>query len=399
MRKIISAVMALVMLATVLPAIPVFAEESGAEKPAYSQPESPSVTYNMNVDWKFTKASGGPYLAAASESVEKDGKRFYEVDYDDSEWEDVSVPHPINAEDTFDGNAYDSGEASLYRGFMFYRKHVIIPASDEGKKMFLEFEAVRQSVYLYVNGEIVGFYEAGVAPIGFDITDYVKPGEDNVIAVATDNLASRGNNNDTRETKPGSEPGAADGYGYQWNTQDFNEVQGGITGNVNLYAKGKIYQTLPLYNNLKTTGNYIYGSDFDIDNASATINVKAEIRNETDADADLTLQVDVVAMDGTLAYSFKQDGTAEKASDADAHFMNMIPADAYDENPADTDISTVDVSYITASAKAENMRFWSDKDPYLYTFNSILKKGDEVNDVQETVTGFRKKEYEINNGG
>ena len=55
----------------------------------------------------------------------------------------------------------------------------------------------------------------------------------------------------TKETKPGSEPGAADGNGYQWNTKDFNEVQGGITGDVILYAKGKTYQTLPLYNNLK----------------------------------------------------------------------------------------------------------------------------------------------------
>ncbi len=42
---------------------------------------------------------------------------------------------------------------------MFYRKHITIPESDAGKKLFLEFEAVN-SVYLYVNGEIVGYYEA-----------------------------------------------------------------------------------------------------------------------------------------------------------------------------------------------------------------------------------------------
>lgn len=143
---------------------------------------------------------------------------------------------------------------------MFYRKHITIPESDAGKKFFLEFEAVRNSVYLYVNGEMVGYYEAGIAATGFDITDYVKPGQDNLIAVATDNAADRGQSDTTKvtkETKPGSEPGAADGNGYQWNTKDFNEVQGGITGDVILYAKGKTYQTLPLYNNLKTKGNYI----------------------------------------------------------------------------------------------------------------------------------------------
>ena len=90
---------------------------------------------------------------------------------------------------------------------MFYRKHITIPESDAGKKLFLEFEAVRNSVYLYVNGEIVGYYEAGIAATGFDITDYVKPGQDNLIAVATDNAADRGQSDTTKvtkETKPGS---------------------------------------------------------------------------------------------------------------------------------------------------------------------------------------------------
>ena len=50
---------------------------------------------------------------------------------------------------------------------MFYRKHITIPESDAGKKLFLEFEAVRNSVYLYVNGAIVGYYEAGIAATGF----------------------------------------------------------------------------------------------------------------------------------------------------------------------------------------------------------------------------------------
>lgn len=380
--------------------VPVYAEDSAEVK--YSAPDSPAVTYNMNVDWKFKQATVHSSLTNAIESVKDEGgKAFYETDFDDTSWETVSVPHPVNALESFDNKCYDSGEAGLFRGFMFYRKHITIPASDAGKKMFLEFEAIRNSVYLYVNGEMVGYYEAGIAATGFDITKYIKAGEDNVIAVATDNGDERGQadkTNITTETKPGTEPGSRSGDGYQWNTKDFNEIQGGITGNVNLYAKGTVYQTLPLYNNLKTTGNYIYGSNFDIDGKSATINVKAEIRNETEADKDLTLQVDIVGMDGKLAHSFEQSGNAAAAADTDAHFMNMVPDDAYDENPAPTDISTVDVSYINASDKMENMRFWSDKDPYLYTVYTILKDGDTVIDVQKTVTGFRKVEYDISNG-
>lgn len=492
MKKIVSAIITLAMIASMFTALPAFADTTGETgdtgDTSYTAPASPAVTYNMNVDWKFKKASGTVYpLASAQTNVAKNGKQFYEIDYDDSDWENVSVPHPINAEDTFDGAAMDSGEQGYYRGFMFYRKHVTIPAADAGKKLFLEFEAVRQSVYLWVNGEMVGYYEAGIAPIGFDITDYVTPGADNVIAVATDNSASRGNTNETRETKPGSTPGAADGNGYQWNTADFNEVQGGITGNVNLYAKSKVYQTLPLYNNLKTTGNYIYGSDYDIDAKSATINVKAEVRNESGTDKNVKLRVDVVDMEGKLAYtnetaaqkvetvdgvlgsyyvtagealtdaqpifavygsdnrlrtvafgkqitcakdakievkipasilSANVEGTTLKKFVWDSasgmkpmnvtfedgnmtveHFMNMVPADAYESDPKPTDISTVDVSYITASFKAENMRFWSDKDPYMYTvYTSLIDEDGNVLDSQKEETGFRKVDYNINDG-
>ena len=194
-----------------LAVVPVFADEE-LTSAVYEEPESPAVTYNMNVDWKFKKAADGSEypLAKASASVAKDGKNFYDADYDDSDWDTVSVPHPINAEDSFDGACYDAGEAGLYRGFMFYRKHITIPESDAGKKFFLEFEAVRNSVYLYVNGEMVGYYEAGIAATGFDITDYVKPGQDNLIAVATDNAADRGQSDTTKvtkETKPGSDTG------------------------------------------------------------------------------------------------------------------------------------------------------------------------------------------------
>lgn len=405
-----------------LAVVPVFADEE-LTSAVYEEPESPAVTYNMNVDWKFKKAAGGSEypLAKAAASVAKDGKNFYDADYDDSDWDTVSVPHPINAEDSFDGACDDAGEAGLYRGFMFYRKHITIPESDAGKKLFLEFEAVRNSVYLYVNGEIVGYYEAGIAATGFDITDYVKPGKDNLIAVATDNAADRGQSDTTKvtkETKPGSTPGAADGYGYQWNTKDFNEVQGGITGDVILYAKGKTYQTLPLYNNLKTKGNYIYATDFDIKRKVGNITVEGEVRNE-DADKDVTLEVNVVEMvdpnkDSTdadadhtklpyLRYSFKSDATSVKTAKdtgADSHFMTTVPDDAYDDNPAATSTETVDVTKIVASAKCEDMKFWSPDSPNLYDVYTVLKDSEgNVLDVQKTTTGFRKVEYDINDGG
>ncbi|MCC8168846.1 MAG: hypothetical protein LIO59_00385 [Oscillospiraceae bacterium] len=391
------------VLQLLLGTLTVFAAED--ETVTYTEPESPAVTYNMNIDWKFTKATGTvyPLASAAASVVDSNGKQFYEVEYDDSEWETVSVPHAPNAEDSFDDNCYDSGESGIWRGFMFYRKHITVPESDAGKKLFLEFEAVRQSVYLYVNGEMVGYYEAGITAMGFDITNYINVGEDNVIAVATDNSSDRGQSDSTlvtHETKPGSAAGAADGSTFQWNTKDFNEVQGGITGNVNLYAKNEIYQTLPLYNNLKTTGNYIYASDFDIREKTATITVEGEIRNESDSAKDITLEVNVVDNDGNLTASFSQTANAAAATDAGEVYQTVVPDDAYEDAPAATNANTVDVTKITASAEATDLRFWSPDSPYLYDVYTVLKDSDgNVLDVQKTTTGFRKVEYDIEDGG
>lgn len=410
MRKKLSILCSLLLSAALLlpmAVMPVFADEQ--DTGSYAAPEAPSVTYNMNMDWKFRKAvDGSKGLIDSAAAIKQGNLNFYDIGYDDKDWESVSLPHPVNASDSFDGVIRNSGEGGIYRGFMFYRKHVTVPASDAGKKMFLEFESVRNSIYLYVNGKMVGYYEAGVVATGYDITDYVKFGEDNVIAVATDNASNRdrGDAFVTQETiNDGTHtPGDLSGSGYEWNTNEFNETQGGISGNVNLYAKGKIYQTLPLYNNLKTTGNYIYASDFDLrdpNDSKATVTVKAEIRNETAADKDLTLQVDVVGMDGKLAGSFTQTGKAVKATDPDAHFESLVPSDAYEADPAPTNADTIDVSYITASKAMDHLRLWSPDDPYLYTVYTILKDGDTVIDVQEKQTGFREViyDYDGSNGG
>ena len=79
--------------------------------------------------------------------------------------------------------------------------------------------------------------------------------------------------------------------------------------------------------------------------------------------------------------------------------VSIVPTDAYDEEPAATNAETVDVTKITASATVEGLNFWSPDSPNLYDVYTVLKNGDTVIDVQKTTTGFRKVEYDINNGG
>lgn len=184
-------------------------------------------------------------------------------------------------------------------------------------------------------------------------------------------------------------------------------TQDGLVYDAKLYVTGKVYQTLPLYNNLKTTGTYIYGSDYNIRNKSATINVDTEVRNESDSAEELTLEVAVADNDGVLKYSFESKAQSVKpAEDKGTVYETAVEDNVYDtdENGSIiggniTTVNTPEVSHITASFKASGMRFWSTEDPYLYTVYTILKDGDgNVLDVKSHTTGFRKVSYSASSG-
>lgn len=369
------------------------------ENTVYDIPIAPNVDYNMNLDWKFSLPESGsrwPLATARKNVKDKQGHEFYDMDFDDSAWETVSVPHTFNEGEIFDNLASGAGDAALTRCISFYRKQFTVDEKHIGQKVILELEGVRQAAYLWVNGEFAGYYEAGVNPFGFDVTQYIRFGssDKNVIALALDSTSARGISEGKyiRETIPGSEPGANDGSYYQWNTNEFNPTIGGLTKNVILHVKNDVYQTLPLYSNLKTTGTYVYATNIDPYHQTAVINAEAEVRNESNSDKDLSLEVAVLDKSGNLHYRFASSDVVSVpvAEDKGVTFDTVVSDDAYAASPSATDIATVDVRKITASAKVSDIHLWSTRDPYLYDVYSILKDGEEIIDVTKITTGFRK---------
>ena len=231
MRKKIGIIVSLIMsLQMILSAavIPVHADEGAVP---YDVPASQHVTYNMNLDWKFFEAENGmgKSVREAWESAAKNGKQFYDVDYDDSAWETVSIPHGVSYEDAFSGATADAGGGHGRLSVLLYRKTFTVPDVTDAK-IFFELEGIRQAAYVWVNGQEVGYYEAGITAMGFDITKYVTPGQKAVIAICNDGSATRGNSYRTMyETVPGEAWGSSytpnngstrvgNGVGFQWNT-------------------------------------------------------------------------------------------------------------------------------------------------------------------------------------
>ena len=288
--------------------------------------------YNFNSDWKLKV---GDIVQAE------------EMDYSDAEWKSVTLPHAFNEDEAFKLNIKD-----LTDTIVWYRKHFRLPADAKGRKVFIEFEGARQGIDLYVNGHLVGQHENGVMAFGFDLTEFVKLGKENVIAARIDN------NWDYAEK--------ATGVKYQWSNRNFNANYGGLPKNVWLHVTDKLYQTLPLYSNLQTTGVYIYAEDIQVRARKARIHAESEVKNETKKSQTVGYLVELFDRDGKLVKAFRG---AEKRI-----------------NPGEKIV-------LSAESEVEGLHFWSWGYGYLYTVKTALciegKKTDEVT----TRTGFRKTRF------
>ena len=129
----------------------------------------------FDADWRFVLA---------------DSAHMADVDYNDSHWRKLSLPHDWAIEgDFYASNPSGAGGGALPGGVGWYRKTFSIPltpSQDGGTSCFIEFDGVYMNSTVYVNGQKVGFRPYGYSSFEYDITDYLKKGE-NVIAVRVDN--------------------------------------------------------------------------------------------------------------------------------------------------------------------------------------------------------------------
>ena len=290
--------------------------------------------YNFNSEWRL--AIG-------------DFKEAAEASFDDSRWQQVTLPYAFNGDEAFRKDIVDLTDTIIW-----YRKVFTLPShhSPLTYKFFIEFEGVRQGADFYLNGHHLGFSENGVMACGFDLTPYIIEGK-NVIAVRCDNSWQY------RSRKHNSR--------YQWNDRNFNANYGGIPKNVYLHITDKLYQTLPLYSNLGTTGTYIYASDFDIPNHKAVIHAESQVKNEDSKPRSFTFFAKVLDAEGKEV----------------AHFNG----DRITMQPGETRI-------VKIQEEVKGLHFWSWGYGYLYTVKTLLKadNGSKIDDVI-TRTGFRKTKF------
>jgi len=349
---------------------------------------------NFNPDWKFLRA---------------DPTNAWVPAFDDRHWTTVSTPHTYNDVDTFDNFALPGlrGETNQWGGRTWYRKTFTAPAAWKEKKIYIEFEAVRQVAEVYLNGHRLGACKNGFIPFGFDLTPFVQFGKTNVLAVMCDNhfmfnpmrraggtnaFSGRGRrryappdtgatngmttieNLQTRLAKeaaaiPASEDELQAGQ-IPWNNPQWHPAMGGIYRNVKLFVVDPLHISLPLYDFLKTEGPYVYSTD--ISEKSATVTVEVPVQNDRRSDETVEVNVQILDADGKPLFGDQLGGVLK------------IPAGTS--------------SKAKWSCVVQNPQLWEPDYPYLYRAAITLMNGGKAVDSQEIPFGIRAVHWDVKTG-
>ena len=131
-----------------------------------------------------------------SKDHDKAPRDFYSLKYDDSQWTDFPVPGILELNGYGDAIYSNNGypwrtqfrpeppfveERNNYTGS--YRKMVTVPADWKGERIYLHVGSAKSNLMVWVNGKFVGYSEDSKVSAEFDLTKYLTPGKENLIAM------------------------------------------------------------------------------------------------------------------------------------------------------------------------------------------------------------------------
>jgi beta-galactosidase len=271
-------------------------------------------------------------------------KDFYKTGFNDIDWKEIKVPGnwelqgygiPIYTNITYPYPKNPPFIDHADNPVGSYRRYFNLPESWNGRKVFLYFEAGTSAMYIWVNGEKVGYTENTKSPAEFDITKYLKPGK-NLVTVEV----------------------------YRWSDGSYLEDQdfwriSGIDRDVYLYSTDNM-----------RIADFFIRPDLDAAYKNGNLSVDITLKNYNNT-AKANQLVEVTLLDANDNKVFGQ----------------VIKLKV----PPSADQTT------TFSKNVSSPKLWSNETPYLYTLLLTLK--DENGKFIETVSskiGFRK--VELKNG-
>ena len=323
-----------------------YADEAAARRgvlayaPGAARVEGSPFVLSLNGTWKFNWVKE-PSVRPVD---------FYKPEFDVSAWKEIKVPanwefegygtpiflniiYPFkrDAPHVMSEPPKDWTTYSERNPVGSYRRTFNVPANWAGRETFLVLRGVNSACYVWVNGQKVGYSEDSRLPAEFNVTKYVRPGE-NTVAVEVYRFSD----------------------GSYMEDQDFWRLSG-IFRDVELVARAPVH-----------VRDFYARTQFDAQYTDARLNVNAKVRNASASAEKVTLQAKLFDARGRLVGTpFTGEGTA----------------------PAGSELS------LDLSQAVTNPLKWSAEEPNLYTLLLTLK--DSRGRVLEVIPwrlGFRTSE-------
>jgi beta-galactosidase len=253
----------------------------------------PRARLDINNDWRFIKGdppnnetslqyaavkswilpSGNKFLADPAKLSKRpegnpgDNVAYCAPGYDDSSWRKVDLPHDYAAEGPFTTTVNGSSGRLPAPGVVWYRKNLTLPASDTGKSIFLDLDGAMSYSMVWLNGKFVGGWPYGYASFRLDLTPYVKPGGNNVLAIRLDNPVPKDAN---------------------WQSGSSRWYPGG-----GIYRNVWLVKTSPVH--IGQWGTHITTTE--ITAVSAVVNLKLTVDNDSPQDASVNVVTRIFEID------------------------------------------------------------------------------------------------------
>lgn len=264
---------------------------------------------------------------------------YARADFNDSGWRPLNLPHDWGIEGPFQQElSGDTGKLPWF-GTAWYRKKFAVPAADAGRQTYLEIDGAMAYAMVWCNGRFVGGWPYGYSSWRVDLTPYLRPGADNVLAIRLDNPR------ESSRWYPG----------------------GGIYRNVWLLktapvavAQWGVFVTTPV-----------------VSRESATVDVALTVDNKTAAVAEVMVAVQLFAADATGR------ATGDAVATSAPQPLKLQPG------------RTAHISHTLAVAAP---KLWGLKERNRYVAETVVTQGDRVLDRVATPFGIRTIAFTTGNG-
>ena len=328
------------------------ATEGNVVKDADSKPtEAVDVETQQAVLKNWILPTANPFIKDGQKFIRPEGNpggdfSFVQADFGDSEWEQVNLPHDWAISGPFQ-TGWDSevggGMGRLpVNGVAWYRRKLDIPASDNGKSIFLDIDGAMSYAMVWCNGQLVGGWPYGYASWRLDLTPFVNPGGVNQLAIRLDNP----------------------NYSARW------YPGGGLYRNVWLVKTNKVH--------IAQYGTFLATKD--ISEESATVDLEVVIDNDSEVEKNVEIHTEIYAL----------DSNGEKTGKAVAQFSSE-----------QIQIAAGESAGVKSSALVKNPLPWGPpptQKPNLYVALTIISENGKAIDRYETCFGIRSLEFDPDKG-